>query len=344
MTGTEAIASLYRASKLTKYFPVRRGVLRRHVGDVKAVDGVDLEIGRGETVAVLGESGCGKTTLGRVLARLERPTSGVLEYDLGQGLEDVTRTSGSDEFAFRQRVQMIFQDPYTSFNPRQRVGDAIAELLSVHGMDSSEQRADRITEVCEMVNIRPEYLQRYPHEFSGGQRQRLSIARGLSVRPELIVADEIVSALDVSIQAQVVNILRTVQGETRVSILFISHDVGVAQYISRRTMVMYLGKVVEVLNSATLHERAEHPYTQALISAVPTMDETARRERIVLRGDVPSPINKPSGCPFHTRCSYVMEVCRVEEPLLRAARDADHLHQVACHLPEPPAMSPLRRQ
>ncbi|GAB3715002.1 ABC transporter ATP-binding protein [Mariniluteicoccus flavus] len=336
-----ADSPLYRATGVAKHFSVLGGVLRRKVGEVKAVDGVDLEIGRGETVAVLGESGCGKTTLGRVLARLERPTGGTLEFaDASGGLIDVTDARGSREMAFRKRVQMIFQDPYTSFNPRQRVGDSMDEVLQVHGTKATDERRRRIADVCAMVNVQPEYLQRFPHEFSGGQRQRLAIARALAVSPELIIADEVVSALDVSIQAQVVNLLKKIQAETGVSMMFISHDVGVAQYVSRRTVVMYLGKVVEELPSATLHRTAEHPYTQALISAVPTMEETARRERIVLAGDVPSPIDKPTGCPFHNRCPHVMDICKVEEPLLRQATDPDPLHRVACHLDTPPKGTP----
>lgn len=332
---------LYSARSVTKHFPVTGGVLRRTVGQIKAVDGVDFQVLRGETVALLGESGCGKTTLGRVLSLLERPTSGSLAYDFGSGPVDVSHLKGRAEFGFRRRVQMIFQDPYTSFNPRQRVGDAIDELLRVHGVHDRNQRRRRIAEVCDMVSIRHEYLQRFPHEFSGGQRQRLSIARGLSIRPELIIADEVVSALDVSIQAQVVNLLKDIQRETGVALVFISHDVGIAQYISERIVVMYLGKVVEVLGSEEMHLRARHPYTQALLSAVPTMDEAARQERIVLSGETPSPQNKPSGCPFRTRCPYVMDVCHDVEPQLRRSDGLDPHHEFACHLDEVPAMPSL---
>lgn len=328
---------LYSARNIRKLFPVTGGVLRRTVGHVRALDGVDLDIYRGETISVIGESGCGKTTLGRVLALLQSPTSGELDFDFGNGQQDVTGLKGSDELAFRKRVQMIFQDPYTSFNPRQRVGVAMDEVLQVQGVKDAEERRSRIHAAMDMVNMRTQYLQRYPHEFSGGQRQRLSIARCLATRPELIIADEIVSALDVSIQAQIVNLLKEIQAETGLSFIFITHDVAVARYVGHRIAVMYLGSVMEILPADALPDRAEHPYTMALMAAVPTMNSDGKSFGAALQGEVPSPIDAPTGCPFSTRCPFVMDRCRTERPLLRIARRGNQNHQVACHLENPPA-------
>ena len=325
---------LYQVKEVKKYFPVMGGVLRRTTGQVKALDGVDLSIFRGETIAVIGESGCGKTTLGRMMALLDNPTEGKLEFDFGQGLQDVTRLQGKDQMRFRKKVQMIFQDPYTSFNPRQRIGSAMDEVLQVHGVQESDERVLRISEACEMVNIPTQYLQRYPHEFSGGQRQRLAIARCLATKPELIIADEIVSALDVSIQAQIVNLLREIQGETGLSFMFVTHDVAVARYVGHRVAVMYLGSVVEILPADSLPDAAEHPYTKALLSAVPSMNPHAKSERIILQGEVPSPIDKPSGCAFSTRCAFAMDICRSERPVLKIANKSLNGHEVACHLIE----------
>lgn len=337
MNAPEKSASiLFTARSLKKHFPVKGGFLRRTIGQVKALDGVDLDIHRGETIAVIGESGCGKTTLGRMLAVLQNPTDGALNFDFGTGLENVLGLSRKQEIAFRKKVQMIFQDPYTSFNPRQRVGAAMNEVLQVHGIDNPEERFKRIQEACEMVNMKVEYLQRYPHEFSGGQRQRLAIARCLAVKPELIIADEIVSALDVSIQAQIVNLLRKIQSETGLSFIFITHDVAVARYVGHRIVVMYLGSIVEILPAEALPNGAEHPYTIALLSAVPDMAVEKKKREIVLQGEVPSPIDAPMGCTFSTRCPFVMEICKKERPLLRAATNSLSGHQIACHLENPP--------
>lgn len=325
---------LYQVREVKKYFPVMGGVLRRTKGHVKALDGVDLSIFRGETIAVIGESGCGKTTLGRMMALLDNPTEGNLDFDFGQGLQDVTKLQGKDQMRFRKKVQMIFQDPYTSFNPRQRIGSAMDEVLKVHGVQEIDERMSRISEACEMVNIPTQYLQRYPHEFSGGQRQRLAIARCLATKPELIIADEIVSALDVSIQAQIVNLLREIQGETGLSFMFVTHDVAVARYVGHRVAVMYLGSVVEILPADSLPDAAEHPYTKALLSAVPSMNPHAKSERIILQGEVPSPIDKPSGCAFSTRCAFAMDICRSERPVLKLTNKSSNGHEVACHLIE----------
>lgn len=338
--GSEHEDMLYRIRNLSKSFPVKGGLFRRKVGEVRAVQDISLDIHRGETVGVLGESGCGKTTLGRVLTLLEKPTAGSMDFDMGAGMRDVSSFRGIDMFQFRRRVQMIFQDPYTAFNPRQRVGDAFDELLRVHGFRDPAERARRVEDACAKVNIRRDYLARYPHEFSGGQRQRLCIARCLTINPQLVIADEVVSALDVSIQAQVVNILKKIQRDTGVTFVFISHDVSVVQYMSQRVVVMYLGEIMEIIDAEDMHLKAEHPYTQALLSAVPTMDASARRERIMLTGEIPSPIDKPPGCPFSSRCPHVMDVCRTTDPpLRRAASGAQHL--VACHLDTPPPMNPL---
>ena len=323
---------LYQVKEVKKHFPVVGGVLRRTKGHVKALDGVDLSIFRGETISIIGESGCGKTTLGRMMALLDKPTEGALEFDFGQGLQDVTKLQGKDQMRFRKKVQMIFQDPYTSFNPRQRVGAAMEEVLQVHGVEEVEERIARIAEACEMVNIPTQYLKRYPHEFSGGQRQRLAIARCLATKPELIIADEIVSALDVSIQAQIVNLLREIQGETGLSFMFVTHDVAVARYVGHRVAVMYLGSVVEILPAESLPEAAEHPYTIALLSAVPSMNPDRKAERIILQSEVPSPIEKPSGCAFSTRCAFAMDICRSERPELRPSQNSTSGHEVACHL------------
>jgi oligopeptide/dipeptide ABC transporter ATP-binding protein len=333
----QMINPIYQARGVKKLFPITGGILRRTIGHVRALDRVDLDIYRGETVAVIGESGCGKTTLGRMLALLAKPTEGQLSFDFGNGLEDVTNIDAKNEMNYRKRVQMIFQDPYTSFNPRQRIGAAIEEVLLVQGVSDEDERKSRILEAMEMVNIRPEYLLRYPHEFSGGQRQRLSIARSLAGKPELIIADEIVSALDVSIQAQIVNLLKNIQKERGLSFMFITHDVAVARFMGHRVAVMYLGSVVEIIPSDSLPGKAEHPYTIALLSAVPDMvSQEKKLHKVTLQGEVPSPIDAPPGCTFSTRCPFAMEICRNEKPILKIAKSGSAGHQVACHLETPP--------
>ncbi|MER6688317.1 ABC transporter ATP-binding protein [Streptomyces minutiscleroticus] len=324
---------------LVKHYPLTQGILfRKQVGAVKAVDGVDLELGRGETLGVVGESGCGKSTLARLLVSLERPTEGSILF---KG-EDVTRLSGRALKAVRRNIQMVFQDPYTSLNPRMTVGDIIGEPFDIHPEVAPKgDRRRKVQELLDVVGLNPEYVNRYPHQFSGGQRQRIGIARGLALRPEVIVADEPVSALDVSVQAQVINLLDRLQGEFGLSYVFIAHDLSIVRHISDRVGVMYLGRIVEIGSDEEIYDHPTHPYTQALLSAVPVPDPEARRhrERIILTGDVPSPANPPSGCRFRTRCWKARERCALEVPLLAvpaAFRYAEGpaAHDSACHFAE----------
>ncbi|MCC7283758.1 MAG: dipeptide ABC transporter ATP-binding protein [Acetobacteraceae bacterium] len=310
---------------LTKHFPVERGVLRRAVAWVRAVDGVDFAIDPGETLCLVGESGCGKSTVARMVLRLTEPTSGAIRLSG----TDITTLSESAMAPFRRRVQMVFQDPYASLNPRLRVGRIVGEPLENFERLGERERAERVGEILAKVGLRPESANRFPFEFSGGQRQRVGIARALALRPELIVADEPVSALDVSVQAQVLNLLMDLQEEFGLAFLFVSHDLAVVEHIGHRVAVMYLGRVVEVGPKDSVLAEPKHPYTQALIAAAPIADPRARRERLVLEGDVPSPLNPPPGCRFHTRCPFVMPRCREEEPKLQATSDG---HLAACHL------------
>jgi oligopeptide/dipeptide ABC transporter ATP-binding protein len=317
---------LLEVKNVKVHFPVKHGLFSGVHEFVRAVDGVSFSIEPGETLGLVGESGCGKTTLGRAIVRLVEPTAGSV---LLNG-EDITLMSGSELRARRRKFQMIFQDPYGSLNPRMTVEQIVGEALDIHKLAGSKQaRRKRIAELLEAVGLDPVHAQRYPHEFSGGQRQRIGIARALAVEPELIICDEPVSALDVSVQAQIINLLRDLQQQRGIAYLFIAHDLAVVEHISHRVMVMYLGKIVETADAKTLIREPQHPYTQALISAVPEVDPETKRRRIVLPGDVPSPIHPPPGCPFHPRCPIAEERCKTEVP---AFREVAKNHRAACHL------------
>ncbi len=310
---------------LTKHFPVRRGVFGLVTGHVHAVDGVSFAINQAETLGLVGESGCGKSTVGRSVLRLVEPTAGSIRLD---GV-DISHADRAAMRTHRRQMQIIFQDPVSSLNPRMTAGDIVGELLEVHGIARGEAKRARVAELFERVGLRATQIDNYPHEFSGGQRQRLGIARALSLSPKVIVCDEPVSALDVSIQAQVVNLLKDLQREFGLSYLFIAHDLAVVQYISHRVAVMYLGRIVEMAPRRALFRMPRHPYTESLLAAVPVADPSQRRERRIIQGDVPSPIDRPAGCHFHTRCPYAEARCRVEAPALREVAPG---HHVACHL------------
>ncbi|GAB3766911.1 ABC transporter ATP-binding protein [Microlunatus parietis] len=335
---------ILRAEELYKHYPIKAGVLRRTVGYVKAVDGVSFELHKGETLGIVGESGCGKSTLARLLVGLEepyrshvggtsRPSPGRLLYDD----VDVTKLSGAAWRRARRDIQMIFQDPYTSLNPRKTVGDIVAEPFHIHpDVVPAAQRRAKVQELLDLVGLNPEHINRYPHQFSGGQRQRIGIARGLALNPKILVCDEPVSALDVSVQAQVVNLLERLQAELGLAYIFIAHDLSVVRHISDRVGVMYLGTMAELGDEDQIYSRPTHPYTQALLSAVPVPDPTLRnsRDQIVLTGDVPSPANPPSGCRFHTRCWRAQDRCVVEQPQLVLRPDGAGEHASACHFAE----------
>ncbi|MGV0991333.1 MAG: ABC transporter ATP-binding protein [Mycobacterium sp.] len=322
-------APLLQVTDLVKHFPIKSGVvIDREVARVRAVDGVSLTLRAGETLGLVGESGCGKSTLSRAILQLTAPTSGSVRFD---GQELVGR-SARELRPLRREMQMIFQDPFASLNPRKRVGQIIGEPIQLHGLADGAQLKRRVQDLLDRVGLQAEHYNRYPHEFSGGQRQRIGIARAVGLQPRLIIADEPVSALDVSVQAQIINLLEDLQREFGMAYLFVAHDLGVVRHVSDRVAVMYLGKIVEEADADSLYTRALHPYTHALLSAVPIPDprKNAVRERITLEGDVPSPIDPPPGCRFHTRCALATDICRRDEPPLVEARDG---HRVACHHP-----------
>ncbi|MEK9685623.1 MAG: dipeptide ABC transporter ATP-binding protein [Rhodospirillaceae bacterium] len=316
--------ALIEIRDLKAFFPVGRSVFSGPKDFVKAVDGVSLDVEDGETLGLVGESGCGKSTLGRCIVKLIEPTSGKIFFD-GTNIAEL---APSEMRPFRRRMQMIFQDPYASLNPRMRVGEIIGEGIQIHNLARGEERRVRVLELLEKVGLREEHYSRYPHEFSGGQRQRIGVARALAVNAKFIVADEAVSALDVSIQAQILNLLQDLQAEFKLTYFFISHDLRVVEHVSKRVAVMYLGKIVEIAPSDKIYLEGAHPYTRALLSAVPVPDPSRRSERMVLEGDVPSPINPPSGCSFHPRCPFAEKICAEVEPELSYHGN----HGVACHL------------
>ena len=318
---------LLEVKNLVKHYPVRKGVFGRVTGQVHAVDDVSFSIASGETLGLVGESGCGKSTTGKAVLKLVEPTSGTIDWR-GRRIDAL---SGGDMRPYRRELQAVFQDPYSSLNPRMRAEDIVGEPIRNFETASRAEIRERVASLFDKVGLRRDQLIKYPYEFSGGQRQRLGIARALALRPKLIVCDEPVSALDVSVQAQVINLLMDLQNEMQLSYLFVAHDLAVVEHISQRVAVMYLGKVVELTDKRSLFAHPQHPYTEALLSAVPTPDPRAQKRRIILGGDVPSPINPPPGCRFHTRCPYAFERCRVEEPLTQEVRPG---HFVACHLRE----------
>jgi oligopeptide/dipeptide ABC transporter ATP-binding protein len=322
---------------LKKHFPLYQGVFSRISGQVYAVDGVSFRIDRGETLGLVGESGCGKSTVGRTLLKLLEPTEGTI---LVNG-EDITALDTAQMMPYRRQMQMIYQDPYASLNPRMSAGEIVGEPLTIHRVGAAQERRERVAQLFERVGLRPELIDTYPHEFSGGQRQRIGIARALSLNPDLIVSDEPVSALDVSIQAQIINLLMDLQDELKLSYLFVAHDLAVVEHISDRVAVMYLGRIVETTDKTNLFETPLHPYTEALLSAVPIPKYGARdRKRVILTGDVPSPINPPPGCHFHTRCPYAFARCRSEVPTLREVLPG---HWVSCHLHDGGVRLPLAK-
>jgi oligopeptide transport system ATP-binding protein len=316
--------SLLEVHNLKKYFPVGGGLFSSRKGEVRAVDGVDLSVEEGETLGIVGESGCGKSTLGRTILRLIEPTAGEVRFEG----KDLLKLSARELRRMRREMQIIFQDPYASLNPRMRVGAIVGEGLEIHNLARGRKKRDRVMELLHQVGLREDHYDRYPHEFSGGQRQRIGIARALAVNPRFIVADEPVSSLDVSIQAQIINLLQELQQKMHLTYFFISHDLRVVEHLSHRVAIMYLGKIVEIAPSETIYRDAKHPYTRALLSAVPLPDPERKKERIMLQGDVPSPVNPPSGCSFHPRCAYREDVCDKVEPELISADG----HAVSCHV------------
>ncbi|KAA0955589.1 dipeptide ABC transporter ATP-binding protein [Sporosarcina sp. ANT_H38] len=318
---------ILKVSNLKQHFVVKREALFQPKQVVKAVDGISFDLYPGETLSIVGESGCGKSTTGRSILRLDEPTEGDILY------KDVSLTGMSKKElrTIRGDIQVIFQDPFASLNPRRTIRQMLDEAMAIQKVLPPKQREARMLELMQNVGLRPEYLERYPHEFSGGQRQRIGIARALAVNPKVIICDEAVSALDVSIQAQILNLLKRLQRDFDLTFLFISHDLSIVKHISDRVMVMYLGKIVEIADKASLFKNPLHPYTKALLSAIPVIDQTIKRERILLKGDVPSPLNPPAGCRFHTRCPFATDLCRDEEPLLRELETG---HSVACHFAE----------
>lgn len=316
---------LLEVRSLKKYYPLRGGIFSRIQGWIKAVDDVSFDVYRGETLGLVGESGCGKTTTGKCILRLEQPTSGSVVFE-GR---DVLKMNSEQLRALRREMQIIFQDPYGSLNPRMTVGDIVGEAFAIHGIASGRERVKRVEDLLKVVGLSPYHARRYPHEFSGGQRQRIGIARALALRPKLIICDEPVSALDVSIQSQILNLLKDLQDDFQLTYIFIAHDLSVVQHISDRVGVMYLGRFVELTDSEKLYSSPKHPYTQALLSAIPIPDPDHKKERIVLEGDVPSSLEPPPGCAFHTRCSYCQDICREVRP---EWREIEKGHYVACHL------------
>ncbi|KPL58737.1 ABC transporter ATP-binding protein [Rossellomorea vietnamensis] len=316
---------LLKVENLKKHFPITGGILGRPVSSVKAVDGVSFTVNKGETLGIVGESGCGKSTTGRMLMRLIDPSEGKVTFEN----RELTSLSNSEMRKVRREMQMVFQDPFASLNPRHTVEKILEEPLKVHGMGSAKERKERVHELLNIVGLSSYHAKRYPHQFSGGQRQRIGIARALMTKPKLIIADEPVSALDVSIQSQVLNLMQDLQKEFGLTYIFIAHDLGVVRHISDRVGVMYLGKMVELSNSENLYEKPLHPYTQALLSAVPVPDPDFKRETILLQGDIPSPSNPPSGCTFHTRCPHATEICKQKVPEFKEHQPG---HYVACHL------------
>jgi len=318
---------LLEVRDLRKYFPIRKGLLSRTVGHVKAVDGVSFTVQAGEVLGLVGGSGCGKATTGRCILRLIEPTSGSVRF----AGREVTTLPRKELRQLRREMQIVFQDPYSSLNPRLTVGSMLSEALAIHRLARGEKARERVAELLRLVGLHPDHARRYPHEFSGGQRQRIGVARALAVSPRLIVADEPVSALDVSIQAQIINLLRDLQRRMKLTYLFVAHDLSVVEHISDRVAVMYLGKIAELADSEVLYREPRHPYTLSLLSAIPVPDPTRRRSRIVLKGDVPSPAQPPTGCRFHPRCFMAREICAREEPVLRQVSPG---HWTACHFAE----------